>query len=720
MKNWNIIPIRKATKLPAVKWKNYTEKKYIGEILSGQNQAVICGKTSDNLVIIDLDFRNDNKQFYKKILALFIKQQPKLAKTYIEETPHGVHLHYNIKDACPSRRVIQDTSKEKALKTFKRIIVTNFPELLKGVDILGQGGYSLIAPSKTEDGNYKALNNLPILSITERTFENLLKFFIREEQEIGEMRQPFQDILTGKIDIKDQASFANHEEHVYWRYLYIEAFWMLKLNPEDLFELLEKNQPEFDQAKTEIQLQFIDLNNKPLTNNVLYDYFPQYEEKKRTLAKVNDESPLWLRIATTLLNEFDIITMKDTNELMVRKGNIFTYDTIDFYKRLSELILISSYNNLRGNILKYIQDSTKFDRRGFCFDKWTINFKNGYVDIPNKKFVNNSYDSHVFCYEIPHELDITSKAKCPKFKGALTQWLKSLTNVITIDDIFEMMGYTMTMNTNMKMAFFIFGEKNTGKTTFQNIFETLIGKNNRASTSLQRLSKDQFGTDGLEFKILNMVGDMSALKVNDASMFKILTGGDNYVEAEKKGGSKFRFRCIIKIWYNANKIPEITDNDDAFYSRWIMIPFPNSFQLGEKSTITDLSDLICGDEIEMQGIIRECIEGVRRLYKRGYFRQEIIKNSKHIWRYNAEPIYAFLYDNCMKSSEAWVRVNEFKKRFQIYLHKNGHKPMSVQAINAILERFNIYKERILIDGEERSYVYSGIHWKDDAILDNYL
>ena len=68
-KSWNIIPIKRNSKIPAIKWLKYREEKFPQEDLhlyNGLNKAVICGKTSNNLVIIDFDF--EGKPYFVNIL----------------------------------------------------------------------------------------------------------------------------------------------------------------------------------------------------------------------------------------------------------------------------------------------------------------------------------------------------------------------------------------------------------------------------------------------------------------------------------------------------------------------------------------------------------------------------------------------------------------------------------------------------------------------------
>ena len=83
----NIIPIISNGKTPLIRWKQYQAKIYSKEELQHYNNcnfAIICGKTSNNLLIIDPDFKN--KRNFENVFTAFKEQFPELSKTYIVST----------------------------------------------------------------------------------------------------------------------------------------------------------------------------------------------------------------------------------------------------------------------------------------------------------------------------------------------------------------------------------------------------------------------------------------------------------------------------------------------------------------------------------------------------------------------------------------------------------------------------------------------------------
>ena len=706
-----------------VKWEDYQEKRFPRNKLNSYgsiNYGVICGKTSNNLLIIDLDYKDNNSNHFETIYGKFLGEFPHLSKTLICKTPHGHHFYYYLDKPYP-RKMNQDTKKKSLIKSLNNgkrnpylTKVTNFPDSLNGVDLIG-GGYAIIPPSKYGTLKYSPINAThKILRINQVALKNVVKFFLKDKPDKHQLRQPFFELITGKIDLKEISSITRMPEHVYWKYIYLEAYNRLGLMPEDIIPILEKNQLEYDEKETGEQVPHLDLTSKPMTNNKMLEYFPHYIIKKKK-EKVTAE-PLYITIAKHLMEKYELITMEDSNEIYVKRGNIHTKKLGAFKNDMAKEIEFNGKNitYLSNNILKYIQYTTQFDRKNFCYQHWIINFHNGYLDIKENKFYpNGEYKDKLFCYEIPHDYKADSKKTCPKFIKLLEDWLPKNKSILP-KDMFEMMGYTMTMNTDMKMAFFIYGPSHTGKTQFQTILEYVIGHSNRASIPIQRLDKNEFGSDGLEFKILNMVGDMSVLSPKDTSTFKTLTGGDKWVGAEYKGGKKYEFRNVMKIWYNGNRLHKLESDDDVFYGRWTLIPFLNVFEMFDKDTVKNIGELICNDPDEIEGIVNESIKGLRRLSNRNYFRYELMKNTKHVWRYDAEPLYAFIYDQCKLVEEESIICSEFKRKYNKFLYKKGIRSVSSNALKDQLEKFGIYKERHGT-GENRVYCFVGFEWKPDKI-----
>lgn len=697
---FNIIPCIKNEKRPSINWVDFQHKFYPKDDLAEHegNFAVVCGSISNNLVVIDLDFKEDvnTDEAFKEIWKKFTLSFPLLINTYAVRSPHGFHIYF--RTTSPLKKHAYKGEQVK------------FSDLLRGIDIQAEGSIIVVPPSTIDGIPYREILPFDPITLNKREWSKVKDFFIVDalpRLNYSRMRQPFVDILEGKIEIEEHARKVKVEEFLLWKFLFIEAKKRSNIEPQELYKRLERSQPSFDIDKTETQLKHHPPTARPLTQLKMLKYFPSYDHKKFT---PKGSPPVYIEIADYLTSKYSLITMDDSDQILIRKGNACFLELKDFLNEMADEIAFCNKQivNVSANILKRVKYKTRFYRQDLCYNKWTINFKNGYYKIEERQFVPLEEDSSkLFCYEIPHDFP-EGDYDCPRFKALLEDWLGE-DNKVRMRDIFEMIGYTLTMNTDMKMAFFIFGPSNSGKTQFQTILEHVVGHQNRANVDLQRMCKDQFGTNGLQFKLLNMVGDMSGLSVNDVSKFKTITGDDKFVDAEIKNGKQYQFRNIVKIWYNGNKIPVVDKAGTAFYNRWLLISFPNIFDMFDSGTIKGIGEIVCEDKDEVKGIICEAIKGAHRLAKREYFRKEIIINTRHTWKYFAEPIYAFISDYCVRDDNGDVFCDEFKERLNKFLAKRKIRPLSAYALNLQIENYGLYKKRL--SNYEREYVYNGIRWK---------
>jgi len=435
-----------------------------------------------------------------------------------------------------------------------------------------------------------------------------------------------------------------------------------------------------------------------------------------------DDTKVYIKIAEKVLSEYNIITLELGNEerMMVFDSNSYTFKISKLKGRITSLIKLhnATHRYTYNEVIDYIKKNTLFDPKKLNYDPMIMNFSNGQYCF-NKDgtgyFSPTDEDEkgawHYF-YEIPHDYEpideMGEKFRCPKFKNALRSWISAPFSKVRIRDIFEAIGLCMTMNMSFKAAFLNYGPPHSGKTQFFNVIVNLIGMENMAFTSLQRLGKNEFGAWGLEYKILNYCGDLPSKKVDDNGIFKDITGADFSVEAEGKGERKYNFIPVVHFWFNANKVPLFADwDDDATYERMIMFEFPNQFLEFANDTKKDFYKEIINNPKEMQGIVHEAIKGFKRLIKRGGFRRKLRENTKHLWNYNADVFYRFIYDFCKKSKRSKIQVDEFT---DVFTEENpGY---AKNTITKQLQRLGIKKKELRIKGtSKKSRYYVGVKWK---------
>jgi len=161
-----IIPIRNECKRPAIKWKHLQERLPAEEELCKwfndwgyTNLAVVTGKVS-GIFVIDCD----STEAYKRLCDKY-----DIGTTPIVKTQNGFHLMFGYTESCSD--------------------IKNQARVLPDIDIRTNGGYSVLPPSKHEDGHcsYTWVNEFDrskLLLVPEELL-NEIKVTIKEKKQKG-------------------------------------------------------------------------------------------------------------------------------------------------------------------------------------------------------------------------------------------------------------------------------------------------------------------------------------------------------------------------------------------------------------------------------------------------------------------------------------------------------------------------------------------------------
>ena len=452
-------------------------------------------------------------------------------------------------------------------------------------------------------------------------------------------------------------------------------------------------------------------------------------KNKTNLPYKIEEDPFWLRIYNNVNAKYGerIKAMSDSRQLMFKRGNIYTPDIKKFTKYLSNVCneYKTGYRSVRNDVLEKFRDSHLLDRNDFCREPFILNFTNGYYDIIKNEFIKPKDSDKIFFYEIPHEYK-EGDYKCPKFEDALHKWL-GVGNKVSPRDMFQFMGYTMGMNVGQRKAFLIYGETKSGKTQFYEILKYLIGKENTTDISLQMLGSDKFSSSSLEWKILNYHDELPKEGLNDVSLFKIIAGGGSTFPVRRMHTEWYQAFNTVKLWYNTNIVPMTkATEDDSFFNRWIIINYPNQFiEDNPDPTYEDIPEFyktIIDDEDEVQGIIHNCIEAIKLLYKNKHFRKELSVKSRKIWEYESDLLYAFLDKYTELEDGEYILCSKFKTSYNKYRqtrHPSRRRPGVTSAgLNKEMDIRGYEKKQLSAKYEDegkRAYMNVKLNkkWKKD-------
>jgi P4 family phage/plasmid primase-like protien len=198
-----------------------------------------------------------------------------------------------------------------------------------------------------------------------------------------------------------------------------------------------------------------------------------------------------------------------------------------------------------------------------------IVFRNGALDWRNGQLLAHNPAVPV---TVQLEVEWDPDATCPVFEKFLSEVLPA----DTIETAWELIGYLMYSGNPLHKAVMLVGKGRNGKGTFLHVLEQLLGTRNITSVSLHDLVDNRFASASLFGKLANIAGDIDAGFIENTAKFKGITGGDT-ISAEHKGKDRFDFKPWAVPVFSANKIPASADTTSGYLSRWLVLPFPNSF-----------------------------------------------------------------------------------------------------------------------------------------------
>lgn len=705
---FNIIPIPRNSKIPNFKWEIYQKKKYDKPLLKNNgNYAVICGHSSNNLLVIDLDLKD--KKYFPEIYEKFKKTRPAIAETRLVSTPHGYHLYYFMKGFTVDRKPNKNAGyndKNKFVGTLK----TNFKHYLKGFDILGNNGYAITWNSRVDGLNYECSNGNTIKYITQEEFEQIKTFFLREKPQRA--RKPFLDILNGKIDIEDYASTTDAEEFEYWKALFREVYHYYGLIPQEIFKGLQANQSSFDIEKTETQLQYHPHTEKPYTNDKLKELFPEYQIGKPKFiskkGKKEPEEPDLYEICDQILHENYIKTIDFGS-----RADFCIYND-GYYKRKQQNKVDSIISTLLRDLdisyslqksvalLKLVRDNSLVSLDEFDKDPYILNLENGLLDIKTLKIKPHT-PKYLSFRRLP--IKYNPKAKCPK----ISKFIAGVIEKYHIAHFYQKLGLSLTPIMKFQKATFLFGSGNNGKTTLFNLMRYLIGNDNTSNVDLYKFDSHFFSK--IENKLMNIVSDVDSSKKIKISNFKLYVGNEAVVSINPKYIQPYDVKPTAKLWYSCNeRFPEVPEETDkGFWRKIDIIPCPYEYDGRED---WNLLEKIASEE-ELSGLLNITLIGLCLLLKRKRFNKKYFhwKEIKDFWFLRLNEFQQFIEEKTKKIGlEYYTQKSQTLKQFNIWLKTKGRPPTTsnklTKIINATPEFVYDENRKMKINGV-RKRVYFG-------------
>ncbi len=411
-------------------------------------------------------------------------------------------------------------------------------------------------------------------------------------------------------------------------------------------------------------------------------------------------------IALSLMDKAKYVTDIETDEM-------YAYDR-GIYRPVGENVVMDRVvaevadctEHFAGQVCFHIRSRTHHERDDFNPDIDVVPVLNGLYRISTGT-LEPFDESRIYTYQLP--VNYVAGADCPRIKKFIGEIVRSKDGTL----LQEMVGYCLLRNYQFQKAFMLTGAGANGKGVLLHLLTRFLGPENVSAISLQDIANDRFTVVELRGKLANIHSDLSSKAVGDLGLFKMATGEDTIDGAVKFLQRKVRFLNIAKMIFSANRVPEIKEDSDAVYRRWLVVDFPNTFY-GPRRDVNLLSKLL--DPGELSGFLNWAVEGLKRLLAKGDFSHSPGTDEvRQQYQRMASPLRAFVDDCILVDPGSWISKEDLFARFMEYCDAHGLPKPSKTLIGREFPRYapTAQDERRQVGNRGRERGWLGVKYRKE-------
>ena len=183
---------------------------------------------------------------------------------------------------------------------------------------------------------------------------------------------------------------------------------------------------------------------------------------------------------------------------------------------------------------------------------------------------------------------------------------------------------------------------------------------------------------------LNVVGELPDELPIPAAVFKSVTGGD-LLTGRHPTHRPISFKNEAAHLFMSNHLINTRDHSEAFFSRWLLVEFPNS-RLRKGLPLDDtLADRIVAQELA--GIAQWALDGALRLLRNGCFSKSAAHDRLMAqWRRSTSTLEEFIHERCQTGDKAYTSLrSKFYIEYTSWCNQNGRRPFAKSRVRDLLE-----------------------------------
>ena len=419
-----------------------------------------------------------------------------------------------------------------------------------------------------------------------------------------------------------------------------------------------------------------------------------------------------LHLAKYIMQQHIFKTMDDSEEIYFYQDGVYKPNGEilikgEVEKLFDEEITTNYVNEVRG----HIERRTYVSRKRFDNNPRLITVENGILDI-ELGILKDFTPNHLSLIKIPVTYD--PLAECP----TIEKFLSEIVDVENIEVLKEIVGYLLEPSYFIHKAFMLIGGGFNAKSTYIDLLINFVGRENTSQEPLQDIIYKTFSTAELYGKLLNSFADLTNVALTRTGKFKALCGGDR-----SKGRTlyhrPFYFYNKAKLVFSTNKMPKSEDVTDAFFGRWIIIPFPYIFDETNPKTNKKILETITTQK-ELSGLLNIALQKLKQLRENQKFSSDkTVEDIREYYMKLSNPVYAFIDERCVIASNAWVTKTDLYNDFVQYCKEKKLTKMSQTTFTIELKKqVRLAEERKTIKKGVRKTIWVGIALERQMAMEN--
>ena len=457
-----------------------------------------------------------------------------------------------------------------------------------------------------------------------------------------------------------------------------------------------------------------------------------YEDLKgRTLGEQNANATSTdqiVDIEKELLDKYHFKTVKDTEEIyyynsekgiFVRNGEqIIKREYIEYFPdcKISDV----------DKVVFHLRFKTLIDREQFDSKIEWLAAKDCMINLKTGESKPHSPD-FMATVRIPHNYNIQLKQPLPTRETYVFETLslsscpcpnimRFLYDVMSPEDVekfLDFAAYCLWRGYPFHKWLYLNGSGRNGKGVTLSILKALLGRYNTSSEALQRILENNFAPARLYGKLANIDADVSKEDLKNTGLLKKITGNDT-VSLEEKFKNAFDANIFAKLVFSGNKMPETSDETDAFFSRPIIINYQRQFAVSEQDPY--LTQKLT-TEREMSGLLNLLVSRLARVLESGISgSDESIEDNYKKYVESSDPIRGFVESAISTSDkDSYASKDAIYNAYRDYCIAKHLNPENEYTFSLRLSTdYKIEQKRLQLKGKPREYYWMGIKlidWK---------